>query len=915
MRKTLASFLILFLLVATFIVWSPTAVYATTLFSDGFESGNFSSWTGSTANAGDSVVANDTTQIHHGSYNMKARLAASHTNEYAEANFLITGNTTVYMRAMKCVFSAAPPTSGDQRTFSFTGAATADAVAYFGIQNNAGDCRWYCRARSSGSTLTDYYGTNMVIGTAYNIECAVFYSGSAGWVTMWVDGSVVINQTGLDNDYTVFNYAVLGFLFSDSNATATFCADCVVIATSYIGPESTTGPSFGSIDSANGTYYFPSYGFNMSCVITDADGISGSITSNNSTGLWVNASWSTASSATSKTVYMTGTHNSTKYNVESFKVYANGTLNNWESSTQYNFTLTDQIAAWQTYAELIAHFDFLVFQNSSAASKTLLQNTSVDGISLYVYKFGINTTRIVLFDGGIHGLEYYNCHALLWTAQWLMNGTAAALDVLAHEQVCIVPSINPDQYTEARKNAAGVDLNRNFVLGWELGVSDPESEEYRGPSAASEPETQAMRALFTAIEPDVYVSLHDNGGPYISLRPYGSTAYKSSCVSLLTYYNASVGTKGIGNAHNYSYGTAVGHSYDDAYTIPSNESCLVFLWEITSSGAESPYTIANLRDNKTIHLESFLEGAVVYFNSFGGGGTALSLSGLIPLTFSLSDLNRWAFNRQSVITMTCTLSDWHTLAQNIYSSLTATFSSLSEKAVEFSKSSSITATFNIQGLKSVSFLRESIITLTTSIDGMMSYISGTFLNLFGIIPVSFTSNSIQTWIFSIFPSIPITLTPSGTPTFPTIEEQHGGFLQWLISFIAFNLAEGRQPCMNANVIIYEMPANHKLLDLTTDANGKVNATLPQGEYKYIATYQNQTIQGTFVQTGEATVQLEFNIAAPVPVTKIAVGALIIGIGGIVIYNLNKQVKKKRKMRKPNLKPKWKHPRPESEGYA
>jgi hypothetical protein len=151
------------------------------------------------------------------------------------------------------------------------------------------------------------------------------------------------------------------------------------------------------------------------------------------------------------------------------------------------------------------------------------------------------------------------------------------------------------------------------------------------------------------------------------------------------------------------------------------------------------------------------------------GGTALSLSGLIPIVFTITHLNTWIFNRYSTITMTYTLTDWHTFTENIFSSLTVTFNLLSEKTVSFFKYPSITETFSIKGLKTVDFLRESIITLAASIDGMMSSISGTFLNLFGIIPFSFQLDSIRNILFNrygiisfLFPfatsnSLPITV--------------------------------------------------------------------------------------------------------------------------------------------------------------
>ena len=75
-------------------------------------------------------------------------------------------------------------------------------------------------------------------------------------------------------------------------------------------------------------------------------------------------------------------------------------------------------------------------------------------------------------------------------------------------EIWIAPVWNPDGYEYCyyydnwwRKNRRppdGVDLNRNYPFGWNSGCSgstDPYSETYKGPSAASEPETQTMMAF------------------------------------------------------------------------------------------------------------------------------------------------------------------------------------------------------------------------------------------------------------------------------------------------------------------------------------------------------------------------------------------------------------------------------------
>ena len=58
----------------------------------------------------------------------------------------------------------------------------------------------------------------------------------------------------------------------------------------------------------------------------------------------------------------------------------------------------------------------------------------------------------------------------------------------------------------------GVDLNRNYPTRWgydnEGSSPNPASETYRGPSPASEPETQALDALFADITPEFLVNYH-----------------------------------------------------------------------------------------------------------------------------------------------------------------------------------------------------------------------------------------------------------------------------------------------------------------------------------------------------------------------------------------------------------------------
>jgi protein MpaA len=69
----------------------------------------------------------------------------------------------------------------------------------------------------------------------------------------------------------------------------------------------------------------------------------------------------------------------------------------------------------------------------------------------------------------------------------------------------VVPAYNPDGLAAGtRRNADGVDLNRNYPYDWKpLGGSY-----YSGPKPASEPETRAMMRFLRLVQPDWILSFH-----------------------------------------------------------------------------------------------------------------------------------------------------------------------------------------------------------------------------------------------------------------------------------------------------------------------------------------------------------------------------------------------------------------------
>ncbi len=85
------------------------------------------------------------------------------------------------------------------------------------------------------------------------------------------------------------------------------------------------------------------------------------------------------------------------------------------------------------------------------------------------------------------------------------------LPVSSSLDLWVIPTMNPDgDALHQRGNQAGVDLNRNFPVGWAYipPSSDKFDSHYSGPHSLSEPESQAMYKFLTRIKPNRMVSMH-----------------------------------------------------------------------------------------------------------------------------------------------------------------------------------------------------------------------------------------------------------------------------------------------------------------------------------------------------------------------------------------------------------------------
>ncbi len=195
-----------------------------------------------------------------------------------------------------------------------------------------------------------------------------------------------------------------------------------------------------------------------------------------------------------------------------------------------------------------AGFDMMVLK---------LTNSQVTGTPT-----GLGQGKPVLFiTSAIHAREYTTAELTTRFAEYLLNNYGVDADatwLLDEHEIHLMLQTNPDgrkhaeagdywrkntneNYCGATSSSRGADLNRNFSFQWACcnGSSGSECDNvYRGPTPASEPETQAVEAYARFVFPDqrddalgapapddatgLYIDVHSSGE--LVLWPWGHTA-------------------------------------------------------------------------------------------------------------------------------------------------------------------------------------------------------------------------------------------------------------------------------------------------------------------------------------------------------------------------------------------------------
>lgn len=207
----------------------------------------------------------------------------------------------------------------------------------------------------------------------------------------------------------------------------------------------------------------------------------------------------------------------------------------------------------QTYADLqalaAAHPDLVSLIDIGDTWEKQMNGQGTDLLAVKITRAAIPgpKSKLVIM-AAMHARELATAEAATRFAEYLVEGYGVDPErtwLLDHREIHILPQVNPDGRVRAeggqlwRKNAdnafcanssaRGVDLNRNASFLWSgAGASTNAcSETFRGPSAGSEPETQAVETYLGQVFPDqrgpnlTDAAPADAEGIFFSLHSYG----------------------------------------------------------------------------------------------------------------------------------------------------------------------------------------------------------------------------------------------------------------------------------------------------------------------------------------------------------------------------------------------------------
>lgn len=212
-----------------------TVYYSQFIFRDGFQTGDYSRWTGALISANNICVV-ESLHPYHGSYNLKAVRTTTGAANVAEVYKTFNEMSTIFARFYLQMGQL--PAVGDGWNFAYL-RPVLDTSAWrclCGIKNDAGTLKWKLTYKHAGAT-THVYSTTPTpqVGKWFCLEMKWVKSTTVGEARLWVNGDEVCTATGKNTGTDDIVRFEMGTISSNVGYDLINYEDCAVVACSYIG--------------------------------------------------------------------------------------------------------------------------------------------------------------------------------------------------------------------------------------------------------------------------------------------------------------------------------------------------------------------------------------------------------------------------------------------------------------------------------------------------------------------------------------------------------------------------------------------------------------------------------------------------------------------------------------------------------
>ena len=382
-----------------------------------------------------------------------------------------------------------------------------------------------------------------------------------------------------------------------------------------------------------------------------------------------------------------------------------------------------------TYDEVLEYIDSIHTAYPNIMSTPISIGQTIEGRDILAYRISDNPEvdedePRVLIDGLHHAREPMSIIAPLYYAEWLLDNYGTnemATYIVDNREIWFVPILNIDGYVYNQEiapngggmwrknkrdndennnfspNNDGVDLNRNYGYGWgydDIGSSpDPSSETYRGTSAFSEPESEALRQFCIDKGFKTALNFHTFGDLMIySEEPDGSTfpdhsifqeyGHDATKPNGYIYGNGTETVKYVtnGDTDSWMYGEQTEKGKIMAFT-PEIGNEFDYFWAPTSRIAELAQENLHTQQYISLAAGSYLKIENYSFDDIANGDGDLAAEAGETVQLQLLVKNKgWAYGADMV---TATLSCNDELVTINNTSVSVSFSPMETKMISY----------------------------------------------------------------------------------------------------------------------------------------------------------------------------------------------------------------------------------------